>query len=233
MEVYFIFKGKSNDEMGVLISEYANYQHPQKRINKIEVEGRDGALYEDLDSYEPFSFTFNCAVDNVNKSVDKNEILKWLSGEGDLILSIEPTKVYKARIINSIPLSDVIWLFNDFVVTFEVEPFKNNRNSVSDIIEITKPIKLYNKGDVKSFPIIDIYGTGEITLTINGIDYTVQNVQEYVTINSEIQETYKGKTNQNNNALFLEYPTLNIGENSISFAGNVQKIVINPKWRWL
>lgn len=233
MDVYFSFKGKTNDEMGVLIAEYANYQHPQKRINKIEVEGRDGVLYEDLNSYENYSLTFSCAVDNVNNSVDKNEILKWLSGEGDLILSIEPTKVYKAKIINAIPLSSVIWLFNDFTVTFEVEPFKNNCNSVSDIVEITKPVKLYNKGDVKSLPIIDIYGTGEITVTINDVDYTVQNVQGYVTINSEIQETYKDKTNKNNNALFLEYPILNVGENSISFTGNVEKIVINPNWRWL
>lgn len=230
--MYFIFKGTKSIDLGVEISKYTDITRAQKNSEKIIIAGRDGAIYKDIEGYQPYILSFGCIINKLDKNVSIDRILNWLTGGGDLILSEYPTKKYIAKIINNISIADVISIFPEFQVNFEVQPFKYNTNQVNDTIILTKSAKVKNKGTYKALPIITIYGNSDIDLIINNKIYNLKGVDEKITINSEIMEVYKDSENQNNKYNSFEFPLLEEGINNISFTGNVKKIIIEPKWRW-
>ena len=60
----------------------------------------------------------------------------------------------------------------------------------------------------------------------------VKNINEGITIDSEMQEAYYNNDNLNHQMLG-SFPVFEIGENKIRTEGNIDKIEILPNWRWL
>lgn len=233
MEVYFIFKGKNSKDMGVLISAMPDIVKPQRRESEIVIPGRNGTLTIDDGAFESYTLTVECSTRGTDKL---SQIAAWLDGSGDLILSTEPDKIYRARISNAISISDVIYLYNSFLVQFKVFPFKYSVNAVrshADDLTIAAPTSIKNKGTVYSQPTITIYGTGDVNLTINDTNYGFLGVDEFITVDSEMMEVYKGNTNCNNKFSAMDFPKFEVGMNAMSWTGNVTKVEIEPKWRWL
>ena len=71
-----------------------------------------------------------------------------------------------------------------------------------------------------------------VTLNINNKELTLKDVNEYIEIDTELKETFKDNVSKNDKKVG-EYPNFMIGENTISWTGNVTKIEIEPKWRFL
>ena len=65
------------------------------------------------------------------------------------------------------------------------------------------------------------------------VDFPLYGVEESVTIDSEMMEVFKGTKNQNSKYGGEDFPKLKVGENIVSWTGDVEKVVIEPKWRWL
>ncbi len=219
--------------MGILISAMPDIVKPKPREEEITIPGRNGVLTIDEGTYEGYTLSVTCGTRGVKKL---GEIAAWLNGHGNLILSTEPDKVYWARVSNAISISDVIYLYNSFLVQFKVFPFKYSVgavNSHADDVTLTTASTINNKGTVYSQPTITVYGTGDIALTINDTNYGLTSVDEFITIDSEMMEVYKGTTNANNKYSAMDFPRFEVGENRISWTGNVTKIEIDPKWRWL
>lgn len=231
---YFIFKGIKSTDMGIVIGEYTPIQHANKRTKEITIDGLDGSYTQDLGAYDTYTITLECAISTLSKNAKSiNEVLTWLKGSGKLILSIDPDKCYEAKITNAIPIEDVIWVFNDFTLKFTVQPFRKAVNEFNNIIKTSaKNFILKNKGDYESKPIITIKGNGDITLTVNDEAFILQDVSEYVTINSEIYEVYKGAESANTLYKSENFPKFKTETNTISVSGNVTEIEINPNWRW-
>lgn len=227
---YFIFKGKNSKDFGILISSAPQRTKPERRVEHITIPGRSGELTQDEDTYEPYTISMQCSTRG-NDHLD--EIVAWLNGAGELILSTEPDKVYQVAIYNKISISDVIYLYNSFLIQFRVQPFKYNVNAFNDKKELTAPTKIKSRGTVYSEPIITVYGSGDITLTINDKDFPLYGVDGSITIDSEMMEVFKGTENQNGKFGGEGFPRLEVGENTVSWTGNVEKVVIEPRWRWL
>lgn len=233
-DVYFIFNNKKCTDLGVEISEFPALQHPERRVEVIEVDGMDGSYTQDLGAYNTYKISIECVLNKLSRNAQNiNEILKWLKGSGRLILSTDPMKYYEARISSTISIDSVIWIFPEFKITFEVQPFRKSVNEVSDVIKTDeKKIRVLNKGDVESRPIITLKGSGEITVKINENSYLLQGVSDYVTINSEMQEVYNDTYSLNTLYKSIEFPEFQVGVNEFEVIGNVSEIEIKPNWRW-
>jgi phage-related protein len=81
-----------------------------------------------------------------------------------------------------------------------------------------------------SEPIIVINGNGAITLTINDKSFSLVNVVDNITLNSELVAAYKGTELQNGNIRFTSFPLLSPGVNNISWTGTVTSVQIIPRW---
>lgn len=232
MDNYFIFKGKKSTDLGVEIVEFPELQRPTRRVDTQEIDGMDGNYTIDLGSYDTYKIQFTCVINKLDKNAKTVEsVMEWLSGSGKLILSTDPFKCYTARIANAIPIADVIWIFPEFKVVFEVQPFRKSVNVFDEKIVVNKPTAVYNRGDYTSLPIITMKGNGDMSLTVNGDTFNLSGVDGYVTINSEMQEVYKDDESRNTLYKTRKFPQFEVGRNQLSFTG-AEEIEIVPNWRW-
>ena len=229
-EAWFTFKGVDSREMGVIVTAMPETVRAERRIESITVAGRNGSLHTDEGVYESYDRTMECAL---IKRARLDEITAWLVGSGEMTFSTEPDKVYRVTIANKISIAQMMRVFQKFQVVMDTQPFKYSVNAAGDVLELTAPTTIRNSGTVYSEPLITVYGSGDITLTINGADFPLYGVQESITIDSEMMEVFKGSANQNGKYGGVEFPKFEVGKNEISWTGNVSKIKIQPRWRWL
>ena len=229
-EAWFTFKGIDSREMGVIVTAMPETVRAERRIESITVAGRNGSLHTDEGVYESYDRTMECAL---IKRAKLDEITAWLVGSGGMTFSTEPDKVYRVTIANKISIAQMMRVFQKFQVVMDTQPFKYSVNAAGDALELTAPTTIRNSGTVYSEPIITVYGSGDITLTVNGADFPLYGVQESITIDSEMMEVFKGNANQNGKYGGVEFPRFEVGKNEISWTGNVNKIKIQPRWRWL
>ena len=224
---WFSFKGKDSRDFGILISAAPEKMRAERRVEQVTIPGRNGELTVDEGTYAPYVISVECGT---RGSENLDEILAWLDGAGELILCTEPDKVFRASIYNKISVADMIYLYNSFLLQFRVQPFKYSVNAAGDALELTT---IRNSGTVYSEPLITVYGSGDVTLNINGNSYPLRNVDGNITIDSEMMEVFKGNANQNSKYGGAEFPRFEVGKNEISWTGNVSKIKLQPRWRWL
>lgn len=229
-EAWFTFKGVDSREMGVIVTAMPETVRAERRVESVTVAGRNGSLHTDEGVYESYDRTMECAL---IKRAKLDEVTAWLVGSGEMTFSTEPDKVYRVTIANKISIAQMMRVFQKFQVVMDTQPFKYSVNAAGDALELTAPTTIRNSGTVYSEPLIMIYGSGEITLTINGADFPLYGVQESITIDSEMMEVFKGDTNQNGKYGGADFLRFEVGKNEIRWTGNVSKIKIQPRWRWL
>ena len=229
-EAWFTFKGIDSRDIGIIVTSMPETVRPERRMESITIVGRNGTLHTDEEVYESYDRTMECAI---KKRAMLDEIAAWLVGSGEMTFSTEPDKVYRVTISNKISIAQMMRMFQKFQVIMDTQPFKYNINQFADELTLTAPTIIHNSGTVYSEPIITVYGSGDITLSINGTDFPLYGVNESITIDSEMMEVFKGTANQNSKYGGETFPRFEVGENTISWTGNVTKIEIQPKWRWL
>ena len=94
-----IWKNKSSREIeGLIITNTPPITKPKMRVDKIEIDGRDGDIIEKV-GYE--SYDKNVGI-GLTRNYDINEVIKYFTGDGELTLSDEPDKVYIASIFDDV-----------------------------------------------------------------------------------------------------------------------------------
>lgn len=229
-EAWFTFKGIDSRDMGIIVTSMPETVRPERRMESITIAGRNGTLHTDEEAYESYDRTMECAI---KKRAKLDEIAAWLVGSGEMTFSTEPDKVYRVTISNKISIAQMMRMFQKFMVTMDTQPFKYSVNAFGDGLELTKATTVFNSGTVYSQPIITVYGSGDMELVINDTVFPLYGVEESITIDSEMMEVFKGNINQNSKYGGEDFPKLEVGENIVSWTGNVEKVVIEPRWRWL
>ena len=228
---YFIWNGVNSLDERILCSN-PDVTIPQRDAEKLTIPGRSGFLTVDNEAYQPIVKTLECRLTD-NSRIDN--IAKWLDGGGKIIFSAEPDKYYRAVVNRAIPIRYMLERYRAFAISFDCQPFKYSVNYENDFLSLTQSnFTFYGKGTFQAEPIITVYGSGNISLNINGKVINLTGVSGKITINSEIMDAYRDNMNQNMN-MVGDFPLLNANNevNNIAWAGNVSKVEIIPNWRWL
>lgn len=226
MRKTLIVNGVDLEQEGVKVIKLPPIQLSTKRVEKKEIDGRDGNLTEE-NGY--INDTKNVEADYIGNNPLK--LLSILNNANEVVFGNIADRYYKCRIDNQIPMDQVIenQLYN-FLISFDCQPFGYLLEGKKPI-ELIKPSTIYNgKATYKSKPIITIYGSGPATLNINGKAFSITSIGGKISLDSELEEIYEGK------GQYFEsdnFPILQIGENSISWTGNISKVEIIPNWRCL
>jgi len=232
----FEFNGKDSfQDFGIYIEKRPNIPSPKRRVSYIDVPGRDSSLRCDEGTYEDITLSVECSFkgDTYSKISD---IKSWLlgAGESNLIFSYQPNRKYIAQVVNSIDFEVILKITSHFVIVFNCQPFQYAVDNTP--VTIISNTTLVNLGTMTALPTIKVNSSGIGNLTINGKTVSFSSIDESVTLNSEIQETYKDTGTEliNKNAAKAgDYPTFILGENTISFSENIISLEITPNWRWL
>lgn len=219
---YFIFNGINSFSKGIILKEHPIIVSPALRDEGIIVEGRSGSLHYNQKVYDSFVQTIEC--DLIDSNIDIREISGWLKGEGDIIFSNEFDKFYYVNIINQIDFTNIANKIHSFPLVIEFQPFAYSVTET--VLEITKNQEFtILKSTVIIHPRIKVYGTGDITISLNNKSQVLHAIEEFIELDSQLEIAYKNLENKNS---FVEgeYLTLSPGKNVISFIGTVSKIEI-------
>jgi predicted phage tail component-like protein len=225
MVAYFVFKGIDSRDYSIVENTLPPIQTAKEDGEFLKVPGRDGYLFQEHGSLAPIEKEMEITLKDLSRL---SEIKTWLRGSGNLVLSSEPNVFYKARLSGPIDFKRLLYL-RTAKLKFVCQPYGYLESGLT-LQTITIPGNIVNHGTADSRPIITVFGSGSITLTVNSKNVIITNVTDYVTLNSEIEDAYKDLLGMNNE-MQGEFPVLVPGNNSILWSGTVTKLEIVPNWR--
>lgn len=228
MDNGFVWKGSHSTDYGIVPESLPQKSTAEARVEKQVLPGRDGFLTVKDNSFEgqikPVEF-------HMMDAAEVDSVKLWLTGTDRVIFSNQPDRYYKASIISKVDLAEIIPILHKGLVQFDCQPFGYLLKG-EELITITTPITLYNSGTYESEPYIKIYGTGDIIFRVNDQVLQIGGIADYVEIDTELDEIYKGAESFEN-ASFGDTPLLQVGKNEITWTGAITKIEIIPRWRCL
>ena len=154
---------KSTNITGLIIQELPPIIKPMIRTNVEEIDGRDGDIITKL-GYSAYDKTVRIGL---TRNYDIDEVIAYFNSEGIVTFSNEPDKYYKYTIIEQIDFNKLL-RFKEADVTFHVQPFKYSTLE-GEITTTTSPLSIYNKGNIYSKPTLNVTGTGNVNIYLNGI----------------------------------------------------------------
>lgn len=149
-----------------------------------------------------------------------NNIKRWFFNIADnrLFYAFDNKYNIVKKVIFSEDIRTSFEEFGDFQVTFLCEPFYYAVEDTIIIKEIsTTSNTVYtfdNLGDFESEPNIKLYGNGSLSFVLNDVEITVNNVISSVEIDTKLL-TCIGNAENKNRDLSADFPTFNIGANTI------------------
>ncbi len=219
--MWIIYNGISSDDVGVIVNSVTPVSvKPKRRETELVIPGRSGVLTIDDGSYERIiqTVTMTLPIDRLT------EVLQWLTGTGDLLISPIPERKRKAKCSDvSEPKYWAAWLYQ-LTAQFSCDPYLYDASPAS-FAATDETIVLYNDGQ-ETRPTIEMAAGS--TVTINGVVFTAALK---LTVDGENYIVYDGTTNRFASLTGeLDDFVLTQGENTIVVTGTV---TIYPNWRWL
>ncbi|KGI37952.1 hypothetical protein RS78_00460 [Clostridium tetani] len=227
--------GYNSKDFNIVINKKPSLIKPKKDIEHVEVVGRNGSLTIDRKGYFDIPLPYTCTIlpsdtccdcNNTNSIIDNSELInEWLEGSGTLIMSHLPQYEYKVKDVQFEGI-DIDGSTGHFEVVFICEPF---RYLPLETINLTKGThEIINPSRLESQPILTVYGTGTVSVVINNKAIKVDNVSEYVTIDSVMFECYEENKNLNN-YMTGDYPVFKRGKNIIKLESNG---TVEVQWKY-
>ena len=229
---FFVYDGKNSQDLGLLISGEKTYNSPSRDVTTVSIPGRSGDLIIDNGRYNNVEISYTVSF---RKDVpEKTRVLKaWLlsnAGYRRLEDTYQPEYFRLAAISNSTEFEISINRYDTAELIFNCNPFLFSKGGEQTVEIPVSGGRIYNPEYFESRPIITVYGNGDGVLSVNNINYNISAIDGYVTINSDVGLVYKGTENKNSTVNFIEFPTLQVGENIIDWTGGITKVEIIPRW---
>jgi phage-related protein len=225
MKKTLMWNDRNVEEEGIKIISLPPIQLSTPRVAESTVQGRDGFLTE-TDGYDGDTKQ----VEADYRGANPLRVANWLKGNGEVVFGNLPDRFYKARINNIIPISQIIEKqFYNFPIEFRCQPFGYLLEGKQILTLKRKTVLNNNKATYISKPIITIFGTGACTFSINSRTFKITEIGTSITINSDTEEVL----NEKGDKMEGYFPYLDVGENVISWSGNVTKCEIQCNWRCL
>lgn len=232
---YFTFRDRRSIDYGLYVVEKSTYDAPERDVTVQEIPGRSGDLIIDNGRFKNLPISYKVAVlpgTSATMREAARKIKRWLlSGVGYFMLADTYDDYYfrYGEYHSALGLEESIPGYAETTIAFNCKPFRYSFEG-HRARELTLPGPLHNPEEFTSKPYIKIVGSGAISLHIGNKTFSFVGVDEYIEIDSELMNVYKGAASQNIKARTEEFPTLAPGENNITWTGNVSSVEIVPRW---
>lgn len=232
---FLMFKERSSLEFALLINSKGSYKGASRDITYTSVPGRNGDLITDNGRYKNINVPYELTLlNNTEREFVEltHQIKAWLLAErGYFPLWDSYDKKYfrLGSYSDEVDIEQELRDLGTLSLTFNCKPFKYSFEGQKPVI-FTAAGTLYNAEFYPSSPYIKITGSGTVTLSINNNSFKFTDIDEYIEVDSEIMNAYKGTQAQNHKMTGATFPELLPGNNIISWVGNVEKLEIVPRW---
>ena len=232
---FLMFREHSSLEYALLISEKSSYKGAARDVTYTSVPGRSGDLLTDNGRYKNITIPYKLSLLNTTDrsfAVLAHQIKGWLLSEAGYFRLWDSYDGKYFRLASYNDEADIQQELREtgaLSLSFNCKPFKYSFEGQNPVV-FTAGGSLYNAEFFPSSPYIKITGSGTVTLTINNASFTFSDIDEYIEIDSEAMNAYKGTVAKNNKMTGAGFPTLAPGKNVIAWTGNVTRLEIVPRW---
>ena len=196
------------------------------------IPGRNGDLIWETGSYENRSGSASCFCldEYVWGSIgNAGKYLMAKKGYRRLETSDDPYHYWMARVENSPQIAMRLRTLSPFDVSFDCKPQRFVKSGENTVV-FTENGSLFNQYGQVALPFITLYGQGEGRLTIGDCVVEVKALDGTLYLDSDTQNAYNDKGNQNLNINAHVFPVLDDGEIPIAFSGGIERVEIIPRW---
>ena len=109
----------------------------------------------------------------------------------------------------------------------------NNIWADAGSMEIEYPVPTENPYPFGSRPLYEITMAGTGTLAVNGKEWAITDYTGTLYCDTEAMEWYDASQLRNNIVSGDGWPVFEAGENSVSYTGDITKVMVTPRWRTL
>lgn len=219
------WNGVTFNSKGIVIEDTPVMPKAKKRFTQYTIPGKNGFTSIDNKTYEAIPFTLKC---HYKEGIgNREEIAAWLDGYGKL--QIDEDKEYTGYISNTIPFEKVI-SFKKFPVQFMLQPIAKAVNKTT--INMTSSGSFYSDTYTDAYPIIKVTGTGNITIGLNGTQFTIYSASGEYILDCEAKVITKNGFNESNN-MSGDFPKIVKGGNALTITGSVSALTIEYKKSYL
>lgn len=235
MRQYLTFGGKSTHDYGIFISGEATFSAPERNVQAQEVPGRNGNLLFDLGNFKNINVQYPSYIadDMPDRIRDFLNYAGSLIGYQRLEDTYHPYEFRMARFKTN-PSVDSAGYMNrmgSFTLEFDCKP-QRFLKSGEEVVEYTSNGIILNRTNFEAKPFLRVYGSGAGTVGIGSETITISAIDDYVDIDCEIMDAYKGAVNCNSNVSFTDDIVIPPGEVTIAITGAITKIEVTPRW-WI
>lgn len=232
-----VWAGVPSDHVGVVVEHYPDQPGPARQYETISVPGRNGDLIIDRGSYSNYTQSYDIYFSAEHSRLYRGApmgaraVRAWLLGPvGYQVLedSYDPDFYRTAYYVGPPDVENIMNRFGRLTISFNCKPQrwrKDGRRSVT----LTAPGTLYN--DLfPAKPLIRVNGTAAGTLTVGAYTVAINELADYIMLDSDLQDAYRGTQNENAAIATDAFPVLEHGDNAISWTGGITSVEITPKW---
>ena len=218
----------SSKQLGLRFTAPVEIPAATRRVDDIKVSGRAGSLTR-FTGWADTEITLPLAVQS---GVEAYRAVAFaLANASTVGFSGEPGLFRYLKHVEVSPLVREMGSWGMFQAELTCAPFTYLDSGLKSAT-LNASGTLLNPGLLPADPVITVFGTGQLELTINSTKHVVASPAVQVTLDSaRLVGHVAGKAQSD--ALTGAFPQLQPGTNQIEFGAGVSKIVVQPNWRTL
>lgn len=223
-ELYF--NGNKSLNLNLFLENYPSIPITNEEYEEVPVEGRSGNLIINKGTYPDKKIPFTFTILSPRIEINFENIYEWLTEiEDNRLVFGRNDRCYKVKKVILGNIQKEFRTIGEFDATFLCEPFTQDLEKTTH--EITSSgFKINYDGNAPGDTLIKIYGTGNVQLTINGETMQINNVVDYVEIDSSLMQVRNLNGTSKDDDTLGDFILLEKGTNTISYTGTVTKIIL-------
>jgi len=234
MRQYLTFAGKSSHDFGIAISGEATFNAPERDYSSVSVPGRNGDLIIDNGNFKNMPVTYPAAAikDMPQRTSDFFNYLASKIGYQRLEDTYHPDEYRLAQYTGGVEVKSSGYMNREgqFDITFNCKP-QRFLKSGENALKFNANGSFLNPTNFEAKPKIRAFGTGAGTVGIGSYLIMITEMDEYIDIDCDLMDAFKGATNMNSkvsfNAAQISIPT---GESGLTFSGDITSVEVTPRW---
>lgn len=229
-----IWAGKPSQDLGIVVEKPPVIRRPARKFTKYTVPGRNGDIVEQQDAWDNYTQTYTIWAggnDYGSAPITYSAISSWLlspKGYQRLEDNFEPDIYREAYFVGPVEAENLLTQVGKCELSFVCKPqrFLKIGEKTTNYIMTSK---LYNPTQFDAKPLIKVLGSGDGTVTLNGVTMTITGMTDYLYIDCEAQNVYRLESENKNSLVSGSFPTISPGSNTLSFTG-VTDVAITPRY---
>ncbi len=221
-----LWKKQDLKSYGIIVEGTPVISKGKKNIDVYNIPGRNGFLSIDNGTYDSFVVSVSC---HFNEIYDFDKIKEFLDGYGTL--SFDGNREYTAIIQNSISFEKIL-MFKKFIIQFLVNPIAEDINPTEYLVQQTDSILTINGATADMYPILEINGTGKVSITINNKTFILNSIDGPCILDCKAKVITSNGINVSNKMQY-DFPYLKPGKNTINYIGSITNFKIIYKKSYL